>query len=607
METVIDGGKTLDAEQRQALLTNLDNLSRYSGRIEALRPLRQRYAEAVSGGEPTRKAWDQVLVATASSMQKVLPRDVALPTSVRPATGQKLDLAQNEREGFQIVVLPFTQPLKSVAVEVGELTDDSGQRLDGGLVTVEPVGYVKTYLPQHPLGDFGQYVGWWPDPMLPFLDQVDIERGDAQSFYIRLHTEKATPPGTYRGTVRVTAADVGEPYTFDLEVTVHGFALPDRSPLPLAMTFEPDYNRVLARAVTPGLTDEQWDEQWQSLKFDWADFLADHWISYDNLYRNGRNWPDFEVLDHLEARGALDIINLGRFGLKEPDAFNLIDETVAQQRSSIEDAYAKAKQRGWLDRTYIYGFDERPKENFPLMERFVAELQPLVPGVKVATTAGAYWNYWGEAEGIDIWSPILSNWDPQRVESYKKQGKEVWWYVCIASPPPYPNVFIDQDVIDTRVMMGPMTAKYRPDGFLYYVINRWSGGSEIEKNYAYITSGPFTEWNPKSFRESHGDGNMTYPGPEGKPLPNLRLENFRDGLEDYAYVLILERRIGEVQSLAKPTAAQRQWLQEAEAALEVPAAVVKATNSYTKDPADVAAYRQKLADAITTAPTANDQ
>lgn len=73
-----------------------------------------------------------------------------------------------------------------------------------------------------------------------------------------------------------------------------------------------------------------------------------------------------------------------------------------------------------------------------------------------------------------------------------------------------------------------MTAKYRPDGFLYYEIS-------IRNSQEPITSGPFTDWDLLSWTSYNGDGVWTCVGPVGMPLATVRLENFRDGLEDYAY------------------------------------------------------------------------
>jgi hypothetical protein len=152
-------------------------------------------------------------------------------------------------------------------------------------------------------------------------------------------------------------------------------------------------------------------------------------------------------------------------------------------------------------------------------------------------------------------------------------------------------MFIECPAIEGRLLMGAMTAKERPDGFLYYQISIWNARRPI-------TTGPFTEWDARSWTVYHGDGAWTCVGPDGKPLPTQRLENFRDGLEDYAYVRELEALLKKHASPATSG-----WTTEARAALHVPENVVASLKSYTRDPAAVLAWRDRLAELIERAPT----
>ena len=137
--------------------------------------------------------------------------------------------------------------------------------------------------------------------------------------------------------------------------------------------------------------------------------------------------------------------------------------------------------------------------------------------------------------------------------------------------PPYPTSYIETPVIVTRLLMGAMTAKYRPDGYLYYSVSHWNATKPI-------TSGPFTDWPALSLPpDFNGDGCWVCVGPDGIPLSTLRLENFRDGLEDFAYVKLIEARGEKV---------------------EVPEAVVKSVTEYTFDTETLRAWREALADRI---------
>jgi hypothetical protein len=78
-------------------------------------------------------------------------------------------------------------------------------------------------------------------------------------------------------------------------------------------------------------------------------------------------------------------------------------------------------------------------------------------------------------------------------------------------------------------------------------------------------------------------------------LPTIRLENFRDGLEDYAYFRILEQIARECEANG---AADPQWLAAAKAALAVPDTLVHSMTDYSRDPSRLYAWREQLGELI---------
>jgi hypothetical protein len=372
-------------------------------------------------------------------------------------------------------------------------------------------------------------------------------------------------------------------------VRVRAFTLPDRSPLDLAITFSPAYFH--ADASGGG---EYQDERWKNHRAEWADMFADHYMTPDNLY-GGAAWsPDFENLERLHREGRLGRFNLGYYG----DCGETEAEITAWRAATIDairPRYEKAKQLGILDHAYIYGCDENPADRFPGVERAAKLLKQAFPEVFVLTTT--YDHTFGlesVIHSMDGFCPLTPSFDATRAAKARAAGKQVWWYICCGPHHPYANMFIEYPAIEGRLLMGAMTAKYRPDGFLYYQTSIW--------NAPPIDSGPFTKWDPRSWTTYHGDGSWTCPGPDGTPLPTIRLENFRDGLEDYAYYRILEATVAKVEADAKLHAKSARWLARAKAALAVPDDVVRSMTEYTHDPAAIYRYRQTLADAIEAAP-----
>jgi hypothetical protein len=144
-------------------------------------------------------------------------------------------------------------------------------------------------------------------------------------------------------------------------------------------------------------------------------------------------------------------------------------------------------------------------------------------------------------------------------------------------------MFVECTAIESRLFFGAQTVRMRPDGFLYYQISIWN-------SLKPITEGPFTDWDARSWRTYHGDGSWTCAGEDGKPLSTQRLENFRDGLEDYAYAMILEEKLK-----SNPNAP---WAKEAKELIAVPNDVMENMTNYTLDPQKIYKWRDRIAELI---------
>jgi hypothetical protein len=525
----------------------------------------------------------------ATSMEKILPRN--LPLVVETKTAVEVRLARNEKESFQVLVAPFGQDLRRVSVRSSDLRSAEGQSLAASVVTAVPVGYVQT----KSVPPYGSAcVGWWPDPILDFLSTADIASGDVQSFWVRVRAPRDQKPGRYQGKLQVLV-DGTPAFAFDLAVRIDPFRLPDVSPLPMAITFAPhDHPK-------PDTKEQQdaWRKSesypiraWRKHKLAWADFLADYYITFDSLYHH--ELPDAEVLAHLHQQGRLDKYNLGYFDYvgSQPDA---VEQWKAKNLPRFRAAYAQAKQLGVLDHAYLYGCDEVTADLFPRVQQAAALLKAEFPEVPVMTTT--YDHSFGQdsvIKSMDSFCPLTPKFDATIAAKARTAGKQVWWYICCGPHHPHANMFIEYPAIEGRVLMGAMTAKYRPDGFLYYQISIWNSEKPI-------TSGPFTDWDPRSWTTYHGDGSWTCVGPGGTPLATIRLENFRDGLEDFAYVRLLEQAIAKVEASPTLRTEKAAWLQQAKSLLAVPEDLVQSKTKFTADPQVVYRYRAALADALVAA------
>ena len=551
-----------------------------TSRIESLLAPRSAFDKIRPSVQVGQSRRDDVVVGFATAMEKVLPR-VGVP-SLRFEKRVTLSLAQNEEESFQVIILPLRRELTAVSVRVSDLKAKGGKRLAADNVRAAPVGYVETKAVP-PYGS--SHVGWWPDPILGFMRTVDIDKGDAQAFWVRVSAPKGQSAGTYRGTLQVLS-DEAPLFSFGLDIRVYNFGLPDASPLPLAITFWP-HDHPATKSAAPDYPVNAWKRH----KSEWADFLADYYITIDSLYAYGDWEPAFEDLKRLHDQGRLGVFNLGYFpvlgeGQEAQDAWraNVLDV--------LRPRYERAKELGILDHAYIYGCDERPADQFPAVERAAAALKAEFPDVPVMTTT--YDHSFGlesVIKSVDAFCPLTPRFDPERAAKARAGGKQVWWYICVSPHHPHANMFVEFPAIDGRLLMGAMTAKCRPDGFLYYQISIWNSQKPID-------DGPFTDWDPRSFTTYHGDGSWTCVGPDGTPLPTIRLENFRDGLEDYAYFRALEAAVAKLRASPALAAHRGEWLRQAEEALQVPLELVASLTEYTQDPRDVYRWRDRMAELI---------
>ncbi len=532
-------------------------------------------------------------VGAASSMETVRPRAGA---KVAPATAFAVRLAQGERESFQVLVTA-PQDLKDVRVAVTDGKRAGGGVFAAGNVACRVTGYVETkttppYLAKLP---GGATPGWWPDPILDFLDRADVKAGDVQSFWVRVTCPRGQKAGVYAAALTVSAAGVPS-QTFPFTVRVNGFAVPKTSPLPLAVTFSPMVHSSLGDRDEPPPDEKKlFDEieadpdspvnAWRRHRAAWGDFLADYYLMPDSLYWGEKGRPYFDLLARLKEQGRLGNFNLGYWSYPKTNTA----EAVAAWREStlprLREAYDEAKRLGILDRAYLYGCDEIPEKDFPMIRLAAETLKREFPGVPLSTTA--YDDTYGEKTVLnllDAFTPLTPKFDPAKAAAARARGREVWWYICCGPHTPYANMFIESPAIEGRLLMGAMTARCRPDGFLYYETSIWNSRKPI-------AGGPFTDWTARSWNVYNGDGAWLCVGPDGTPLATQRLENFRDGLEDFAYVKLLEARLLAADPMTP-------WARRARRALAVPCEVMKDLTHYTRDPKVLSAWRDELADLI---------
>ena len=468
------------------------------------------------------------VVWTETSMLRVMP--YSLPGEVPKAPVAEIALAGNEYESFQLAVLPAQDvPLRDVALECSDLVCKKAKaQIGGGHVQWHQVGYVKQdrVIP-HPAARHTA-PGWWPEMLLP-VERFSVAPGFTQAVWVTVYAPPGTPAGHYHGTLTVRPAGL-EPVEVDLRVEVYGFSLPVTGHMKTAFALMDGFlEKVYGKPLTP--------ERRQAF----GDFLLKHRLNPDDISRT--SVPALEDLLHYKDVGlnAFNVVNMvEERGDRTWVCWSPLEVyTPAFKQRLIErlDPYVAALRGHGLARlAYIYTFDERGEDFFPVIREYFGMVKERYPDVHTLTTAKVPQDP-AAMRGLNVdWNcPLTSVYDYEGAERCRAAGLEVWAYVCMGPRYPYANWLSDHPLVEARVIWW-QAFHQKMDGLLYWGVNIWGR----DNNDAPIDpgAGPLLDWSITTGGQHdwlHGDGVLVYPGKAG-PIGSIRLAEIRDGLEDYEFL-----------------------------------------------------------------------
>ena len=508
-----------------------------------------------------------------------------------------LSLARNEHEAFQVVIIPDAN-VTNARVTVSALQPAGGQGAFNGTVAVWLVGHVKGAT--QPRSDLNiEYPPWvvdynltdnpnyWPDPLLTFTNSCNISAGDRVAFWVDVATKADTPVGDYTATV-TAVADNAPARTFPLNVRVWNFALPAKPTLPTAFSIEP----WQAGAIYGGNWSATINDQYLAMQ-------RDHRLNVTEIYNSSPRSPNW-FAPWLPTNNAFCLA-------KVPGGMT----------SALTTLYNYFVGLGRLNEAYVYGYDEVDSTSFLEMYNTFTSVHTTWPGLRTMTTARDATFGTSPISGtspplylrsaVDIWVPDTTVYRKSSALSLRAEGKDMWWYIAEGPRHPYANWLLEYPPIEARLLLGAMTWKYEAGGFLYYSVTNY--GYNLVPQYmsanTIIQSGPYTNWDARTLYSDRyngftdADGCLYYPGPVNVgPLPSIRAENIRDGLEDYEYLYLLKNLVSRIGRCTPADPQKQLWLQNARALLDIPATVVYSTASFTRDPAVLGDFRRQLAEAI---------
>ncbi len=550
------------------------------------------------------------------------------PLPATPGDAVLLKAARNEAEAAQLVVRP-EKALRGFGASAAALEGPGGAVIPAVSIEVLRVRFVNVAKPTDATGSAGP----WPDPLPPFRGPVDLEAGRNQPLWVRVKVPRDARPGDYTGSIRLTAEGFRE--DVPLKVHVFDFALPDRMTCTTAFGFSPQNVWRYQRATDPGQRREVLEKYWDS-------FAAHHISPYDPapLDPFQVRWPelkgsppadvsapkvelDWKAWDAAMERAmnahhftsfALPVHGMGggTFHSRVEPGLQGHGEGTPEYKALFDGYWrtveAHLREKGWLDRAFVYWFDEPDPKDYDFVMNGFRKLKEAAPGIHRMLTEQVESKLAG---GPDIWCPISNAYGHEAAEKRRVQGERFWWYVCTGPKAPFATLFIDHAATELRVWLW-QTWQRKIDGILVWQSNYWT--SECAYPDPERPQDPYEDpmgWvsgydTPKGTRSAwgNGDGRFIYP-PEtassGRqagavlegPVDSIRWEMLRDGIEDYEYLAIL-RGLLRAKGSSVPDAEREQLAK----LLDVPEAITKDMKAFTMDPGPIEARRAEVAGAI---------
>ena len=524
-------------------------------------------------------------VWTADSMRHIRPSEMPSAADLSAKCRLAFDIAKRGTGSGQILVsTSLGKELNNVTLKFSPLCNRAGKKLKGK-VRWHRVGYIPRggmlfYHPQSPSFE----TGWIADPLLPAAP-FRVREGSTQALWVDVAADADAEGGTYSGTAKVLVAGV-EKWSVDVSVRVRSFSLPQTFGLDTAMGLMDGY----LRATYP--------ENWKAIRRQSQDLMLDYRLNPDDISRTAL--PELDDLEHARKRGmsGFTVLNI----VPEPknpntkwicysspeEVFN--DKFYPAFKKRLEPYMKELRERGLVKYARLYGFDERGKEYYKGLHDLCGKLKRDFPDLKVLTTGLMYndissvWKKFREGKAkideyivTDIYCPLTSRWNLDISDYLRSKGKLVYWYTCGGPRWPYANFAnYDYPLPEGRIVLGFQTYSQRADGYLFWHVNFWNGPGNAPLDDKDVF---FPHWQDRKQITSPGDGILLYPG-KNEVYPSIRLAQLRDGVQDYEWLQLAERRCGR----DRVDAVSRK--------------VIRSLTDFTRDSAVIRAAQAELGDMI---------
>ena len=514
--------------------------------------------------------------------------------------------ARGETESVQVVVTATDGSLRNVSAEMSPLKNQTEASLPAQNVTL----YREVFIPiRYSSPQATEPPGLIADPLVPFVNPYtgarvpeprwrdkgmegarfgavgfDLWQDRHQPLWVDVQIPKDAAPGVYNGTFSVRAQNA-ERATIPVRVTVWDFVLPD------GPTHENHFGNFSYVARYYKLDENS--EKYRLLEDKYIAALAMHRLNpplprrlYPKVAEDGA-----VVFDEATDRQITDFVqryHVTNFEVPRAPFRDVLTTGRAKAIRYYQWWYVYLQKKGWAERAYLYMLDEpNTKEVYEEVRQLGALVHEAAPNLRRLVVEQPYTQNpdWGTLDqAVDIWCPLFAFLEETSIQRVQSEGNAVWSYtaLCQRAPsyhpdyqkvkndnPPYWQ--IDFPVLSYRIAPW-LNRRYGVTGLLYWTTVCW-------------TSPQRNPWDSPGFRVNfNAEGELFYPGEDAGidgPITTIRLKNLRDGMEDYEYFTLLEKRKGK------------------EAVDEIVRTAVPTWGSWDQDPVHLLKLRERLAQEIT--------
>jgi hypothetical protein len=501
---------------------------------------------------------------TTHVLAKIKPLD---PVPSSPSKSVDLYAGRNEFESFQIVLRAGAADVTGVDIDFSDFRTNQGTEISSDNVTV----YLERFLNLNRPSTYDGGTGLWPDPLVPRIDRYmhekrnafpfNVQAGHNQPMWVEIFVPPAAHPGKYTGSARISTNGM-PPFLVPIHFVVWNFTLPSTS------TLRSSFGLSGIAALKQHRGRYTNDEDLYAITSLYAKAALLHRISINGgtmvppkySYDSGRMRLQWSAYDS-EVGPFLDGVAISEgeplhgaratsVEIRTPPAL----ETPEQQALYWAQYARHFQQKGWLDRLFLYLWDEPAKSVYSeVLKRGRVSLR-VDPKIRSLVTVPFTEKL---AEVVQIWVPLVNCIEPKPgyddfcehtppFGTYTRETKpgSLWFYQSCASHGcnvvggPYftgwPSYMIDVPGASNRVMQW-IAWKYRIEGELYYSVDEAYGRGNDPWDSVFLVGG-------------NGDGTLFYPGRPDHigghtdiPIESIRLKLIREGMEDYEYLSLLAK------------------------------------------------------------------